>query len=93
MVCLFVINICTITFSFFPVNTHWPLRVPCNWFREEYLTVSVYILSGVPTVHPDIVNPVSVSSGTEFEVGGVISTVELRTFVLTGGHLTAIPES
>ena len=44
-------------------------------------------------MHPGVKNPVPVLSRSEFEVGGVNSSGKFRTFVPTGGRLTAISES
>ena len=43
-------------------------------------------------MHQGFVNPVSVLSGSEFEVDGVISSGEFRNLMPTGGRLTAISD-
>ena len=99
MGCTFVCIICTITFSCFYVNTHWPLSVlwksiyaHIQHLFEEDVSVLLINPSGEPTVQLGTVNPLSVLSVSEFEAGGVISSGEFRPFVPREGRLTALLE-
>ena len=55
--------------------------------RGEYLSVLVDSSSGEPTVYPAIMIPVADVAGSEFEVSGVVSSREPRTFAPTRVHL------